>query len=249
MIKEERFDHILGLLKQNGKVTYDILALDLQVSEDTIRRDIDLLHNNGLLSKVRGGAISIAKNPLNFQDRAAYLSDGKLAIALKARQFIKNGQTIFMDGGTTICAIASHLPLNSNLRIVTNNVALIPILSKFKDIEIIVLGGVYNRHTETNVGAKTCEDARNYIADVYFLGACAIQSKFGISSTFNDEAELKRTMLTNSKHTIALGNIEKINNTESFKVCDLEEINTLITDLPSDDSKLDAYRNLGIKLV
>lgn len=249
MIKEERFDHILGLLKQKGKVTYDTLALDLEVSEDTIRRDIELLHNNGLLSKVRGGAISISKNPLNFQDRASYLSDGKQTIALKAQQFIKNGQTVFMDGGTTVCAIAAHLPLNSNFRIVTNNVALIPILSKFKDIEIIILGGVYNRHTETNLGAKTCEDVKNYIADIYFLGACAIQSKFGITSTFNDEAEVKRMMLTNAKQTIALGNIEKINNTEPFKVCDLEEVNTLITDLPSDDSKLDSYRSLGIRLV
>ncbi|MCV9927289.1 DeoR/GlpR family DNA-binding transcription regulator [Flavobacterium sp. LS1R49] len=249
MIKEERFDHILGLLKQEGKVTYDTLALDLKVSEDTIRRDIDLLHNNGLLSKVRGGAISISKNPLNFQDRASYLSDGKQIIALKAQQFIKNGQTVFMDGGTTVCAIASHLPLNSNLRIVTNNIALIPILKKFKDIEIIILGGIYNRHTETNLGSKTCEETRSYIADVYFMGACAIQSKFGISATFNDEAEVKCIMLANSKRTIALGNIEKINNTEPFKVCDLEDINTLITDLPSDDSVLDSYRSLGIKLI
>lgn len=249
MIKEERFDHILGLLKTNGKVTYETLALDLDVSEDTIRRDIELLHNNGLLSKVRGGAILLSRNPLNFQDRASYLSDGKQIIALKAQQFIKNGQTLFMDGGTTTCAIAAHFPLNSNLRVVTNNVALVPILSKFKDIEIIILGGVYNKHTATNLGAKTCEDVRDYIADIYFMGACAIQSKFGITSTFNDEAEVKRIMLANSKQTIALGNIEKINNTESFKVCDLEDINVLITDLPSDDSKLDTYRSLGIKLI
>ncbi|MDA6068387.1 DeoR/GlpR family DNA-binding transcription regulator [Flavobacterium sp. AC] len=249
MIKEERFDHILRLLKQKDKVTYDMLAVDLEVSEDTIRRDIELLHNNGLLSKVRGGAIPISKNPLNFQDRASYLSDGKKTIALKARQFIKNGQTVFMDGGTTVCAIAAHLPLNSSLRIVTNNVALVPILSKFKNIEIIVLGGVYNRHTETNLGAKSREEIRNYIADVYFMGACAIQSKFGITSTFNDEAEIKRIMLANAKQIIVLGNIEKINNTESFKVCDLKDINALITDLSSDDSKLDAYRSLGIKLI
>ncbi|WP_428232574.1 DeoR/GlpR family DNA-binding transcription regulator [Flavobacterium sp.] len=249
MIKEERFDHILGLLKQTGKVNYDTLALDLKVSEDTIRRDIELLHNNGLLSKVRGGAISIANNPLNFQERASYLSEGKQTIALKAQQFIKNGQTVFMDGGTTICAIAAHLPMNSNLRIITNNIALVPILSKFKGIEIIILGGIYNKHTETNLGAKTCEDTRDYIADVYFMGACAIQSKFGITSTFNDEAEVKRVMLANAKQTIALGNIEKINNTESFKVCALEDISTLITDLPSDDSKLDDYRSLGIRLI
>lgn len=69
MLKEERFNHILTVIKKKGKANYESLASDLNVSEDTVRRDIESLHNNGLLLKVRGGAISLSKNPLSFQDR------------------------------------------------------------------------------------------------------------------------------------------------------------------------------------
>ena len=145
MLKEERFNHILTIIKKNGKADYETLSRELAVSEDTIRRDIASLHNNGLLLKVRGGAISPSKNPLSFGDRTGFLSKEKNVIALKAQQLIKNRQTIFMDGGSTVCAIASHLPPNSRFRLVTNNVALVPIISKLKGIELIILGGVYDK--------------------------------------------------------------------------------------------------------
>ncbi|SDM50879.1 DeoR/GlpR family DNA-binding transcription regulator [Pedobacter antarcticus] len=249
MLKEERFDHIINLLKKENKVSYDQLAGELHVSEDTIRRDIDALYQNGLLSKVRGGAITLAKNPLSFQDRSSHLSEGKEAIALKARQFIKNGQTIFMDGGTTVCAIAASLPLDSNLRVITNNMALIPILSNFKNIEVIVLGGKYNRDTQTNSGLRTIDEAREYIADCYFMGACALHHELGVTSVFNEEASIKRAMISNAKKIIVLGNVEKLSTTEPFRVCDLAQVNVLITDLPSDSDLLDSYRSLGIRLI
>lgn len=249
MLKEERFDHIINLLKQNGKVTYDLLSSELHVSEDTVRRDIETLHNNGLLVKVRGGGILPSKNPLSFQNRTGYLTEGKEVIALKALRFIKKGQTVFMDGGTTVCAIAAHLPLDSSFRVVTNNQALVPILSKFKGIEIIVLGGVYNRNTETNTGVRTCEEVKQYVADLYLMGTCAVQSKFGITAAVNEDGEVKQAMLKASIKKIALSNTEKLGSVHSFKVCDMQEIDVLITDIPSDDSRLETYRNLGIKLV
>jgi DeoR family transcriptional regulator, carbon catabolite repression regulator len=249
MLREERFDHIISLLKRDGKVAYDLLSAELNVSEDTIRRDIETLHSNGLLAKVRGGAILPSRNPLSFQNRTAYLTEGKDIIGLKAQQFIKKGQTVFMDGGTTICAIAAHLPLDSSFRVVTNNQALIPILSKFKEIEIIVLGGVYNRNTETNTGVKTCQEVKHYVADLYLMGTCAVQSKFGITAAINEDGEVKQAMLNASIKKIALSNTEKLDSVHSFKVCDMQEIDVLITDIPSDDSRLDAYRNLGIKLI
>src|ERR1700682_2384555 len=96
MLKEERFNHILKVIKKRGKVFYETLSEDLNISEDTVRRDIESLHNNGLLFKVRGGAISASRNPLSFQDRTLYLPEEKELIALKAQQLIKKGQTIFM---------------------------------------------------------------------------------------------------------------------------------------------------------
>ncbi len=249
MLKEERFNHILKVIKKRGKVFYETLSEDLNISEDTARRDVESLHNNGLLLKVRGGAISVSKNPLNFQDRTRYLTEEKELIALKALQLIKKGQTIFMDGGSTICAIAVHLPSNSSFRLVTNNMALVPIISKFRDIELIILGGIHDRETAINTGGQTCNEVNQYIASLYFMGTCALQKDFGISAVFQNDGEVKQSMLRNANKTFALVNSSNLNTTEHYKVCDIKDINGMITDLASDDSELDDFRHLGIRLI
>ncbi len=249
MLKEERFNHILKLIKKKGKVFYEALSDDLNISEDTVRRDIENLHNNGLLLKVRGGAMSISKNPLSFQDRSSYLAKEKEWIALKALPLIKKGQTIFMDGGSTNCAIASFLPSDSSFRLVTNNMALVPIITKFKDIELILLGGIYNRETGTNTGGQTCKEVGQYIASLYFMGTCGVQKDFGISAVFQNDGEVKQSMLGNAKKTFALVNSSSLNTTEYYKVCDIADISGLISDLAPDDSQLDDFRDLGIRLL
>lgn len=249
MIKEQRLKHILALLQSKEMVTYEILAGDLGVSEDTIRRDIEELHNNGLLSKVRGGAMMRSENPLSFQDRRTYLQGGKDVIALKAQQLIKNGQTIFMDGGTTVCAIAARLPINSVLRIITNNQAAVPILAKIPGIELIILGGKYDRDTYTSSGIQAVDEASRYVAELYFMGTCAIHPQFGITASLQTEGELKQAMIKSSLKTVALSNGEKLTSVEYFKVCDFDRIHALITDLPSTDPQLNDYRNLGFQLL
>jgi DeoR family transcriptional regulator, carbon catabolite repression regulator len=249
MLKEERLNHILKVIKKKGKAFYETLSEDLNISEDTVRRDIESLHNNGLLLKVRGGAISISKNPLSFQDRTRYLAEEKELIALKAQQLIKKGQTIFMDGGSTICTIAAHLPADSSFRLVTNNMALVPIISKFRDIELIILGGIHDRETAINTGGQTCNEAKQYIASLYFMGTCALQKDLGISAVFQNDGEVKQSMLRNANKTFALVNSSNLNTSEHYKVCDIKDISGMITDLATDDSKLDDFRHLGIRLI
>jgi len=249
MLKEERFTHILTTIKKKGKVNLESLSSALNVSEDTVRRDIESLHSNGLLLKVRGGAISLSKNPLSFQERAYFLSEEKNIVGLKAQRLIKDGQTVFMDGGSTVCAVASHLPANASFRLVTNNMALVPIISKFKHIDLILLGGIYDRETAVNVGGQTCGEAAKYIADLYLMGTCALQPNFGISSVFQADGEVKQTMLKNAVKTYALGNHTNLNATEYFKVCTLKEISGLITNLLTNDPQLDDFRNLGVPLI
>jgi DeoR family transcriptional regulator, carbon catabolite repression regulator len=249
MLKEERFNHILKIIRKKGKVFYEALSEDLKISEDTVRRDIESLHNNGLLMKVRRGAISISRNPLSFQDRTSYRAEEKELIALKAQQLIKKGQTIFMDGGSTICAIASYLPSNSSFRLVTNNMALVPIVSKFRDIELIILGGIYDRETAVNTGGQTCNEVKQYIASIYFMGTCAVEKELGISAVFQNDGEVKQTMLRHAKKTYALVNSSNLNTSEHYKVCDIEDVSGMITDLAADDSELDGFRHLGIRII
>ena len=249
MLKEERHTHILTALGKKGKVNLDSLSKSLKVSEDTVRRDIDSLHNNGLLVKVRGGAISLSRNPLSFQDRTNILSEEKNIVALKAQQLIKDAQTIFLDGGSTVCALASHIPANIRLRVVTNNMALVPILAKYKHIDLILLGGTYDRETAVTTGGQTCAEATKYLADLYFMGTCALNPDLGISAVFQPDGEVKQCMLKNAARTFALANHTNLHSTEHYKVCDLTQITGLITDLPANAAQLDAYRNLGIRLL
>lgn len=249
MVKEERFSIILKHLSKKTMVFYPELSALLKVSEDTVRRDINALDRNGLLKKIRGGAILIEKLPVNFVDRSTIFEEEKKKIALKAISRIKEGNTIFMDGGTTNCAIGESLPIDFNLRIVTNNLALVPILSNRKSIELILLGGVYNTSTQTTFDTQTIQDAAKYVADLYFLGACAFDTIYGVTSVFREEAELKRTMHLFSKQTIVLANSKKLNTAEAFKVCDADEIDTLITELPGTDQILDSYRDENISIL
>jgi DeoR family transcriptional regulator, carbon catabolite repression regulator len=249
MIKEERYKYILSSLTENGNVTYHDLAIALNVSADTIRRDIDVLHQNGLLLKVKHGAIPPEKNPFSFQDRTDYASSEKKIIALKTQQLLKKGMTLFMDGGTTVCTVAEHFAADASFRVITNNMALVPILSKYKHIELIILGGVYNKDTQTNVGAKTCADAEQFVADIYLMGTCAISKDFGITAAVMEDGAVKRSFLKGAKKVVVLSNSSKIGAQEYFKVCDLDSVQVLISELSSDDPKLDEIRFINLKIV
>lgn len=249
MIKEKRFEHIISSLKKLGSVTYAELSADLSVSEDTIRRDIDYLHENGLLSKVRGGAISRSKNPLSFQDRSNFKSTEKEIIALKVQPLLKDGMTIFMDGGTTICTVAEYFPTNISLRIITNNMAVVPLLSKFRDIELIVLGGNYNKDSQTNIGARTTIEAAEFVVDLYLMGTCAICKDFGITASIREDGAVKKAMLKGAKKVVVLSNSQKAGTNEPFVVCNLNEIDVIVTELPSDDPKLDELRFKNLKII
>jgi len=249
MLKEERFEIILKELQEKKKVKFEDLALLLQVSEDTIRRDIDILHRIGLLSKARGGAILREKDPLTFHDRQSFLTKEKDIIALKVQSFLKDGMTVFMDGGTTICAVVNCMPLDIKLRIITNNFSVIPLIDKFKNIELIMLGGNYEVDLAVTYGVTTCNEVSKYIADLFIMGTCAIDSAFGVSAVSVTDGETKKSMVQSSKRILALASLNKLGRTEAFKVCSIENIDSLITDLDSNNPELDSFRNLNIQIV
>lgn len=249
MTKEDRFEHILTKLSANQRVHFEELAAELNVSEDTIRRDIDILGKNGLLVKVRRGAIIPAINPLSFQERASLFPEGKERIAFKVQPHLSEAKTVFMDGGTTILAIAAAIPINAELRIITNNMALPAVLHEHEQIEIISLGGNYNRNTRTTTGAQTCLEACKYVADLYLMGACGIDHALGVTAQVAEDGEVKRAFLASSRKSIAVVTQEKIGRIDFFKVANLDAIDTIVTDLPSDDFRLNAYRFAGREIL
>lgn len=249
MLKEERFEIILGQLEKEKNVTYETFASLLDVSEDTVRRDIDYLYRNGLLTKVRGGAMLRMKNPLSFNDRISKSTKEKDIIAVKAQQFVKSGNTIFMDGGTTVCQMVSCFPSDIILQIITNNPEVIPIVSQMPNVKLIMLGGTYIPEIAVTADLNACMHVNSYIADVYFMGTCAIDHNFGASTIFARDSEVKRAMVKSAKKVVVLADHTKLHQTEPFKAAEIADIDVLITDLKSEDAMLDKFRGIGLHIV
>jgi len=249
MAREKRFNYILEKLHDNNEVGFSELSLDLHVSEDTIRRDIEALANNGLLLKIRGGAIPRSHNPLTFKERIGQLQDDKEIIATKAQTLIKSGQTIFMDGGTSVYTLVSLLPTDIKLTIITNNIAIIPALSAYAGIEMIVLGGKYLKQSETVIGYQAIKMAENYQADLYFMGVCALDMDKGVTASFMEEAELKQVMLHQSGMSIALSTFDKLETFESYRVCPIDSLDYMITETDAQNEKFRPFKEVGIKVL
>lgn len=249
MVKEKRFSYILEQLHLNKSVDFSELSKTLQVSEDTIRRDIDALAANGLLSKVRGGAIPRSAHPLTFADRSGYSNTDKEIIALKAQSLIKNGQTIFMDGGTSVYTLTTLLPTDIQLTVITNNTSIIPALARYKGINSIILGGRYLKETETLIGLQAIKHAEQFQADLYFMGICALDIDKGITSTFMEEAELKQAMLSCSNQTVVLSSLDKLGTFEPYRVAPMESVHYMVTEVDIAHEALLPYRKLGIKIL
>jgi DeoR/GlpR family transcriptional regulator of sugar metabolism len=249
MYKEKRFNYILDELKNKNEVLFSDLSSALQVSEDTIRRDIETLAGKGLLLKIRGGAIPRSLNPLTFKERVGNQQDDKEIIAYKAQSLISSGQTVFMDGGTSVYTLVSLLPADIKLTVITSNTAIISDLSAYAGITLIVLGGKYLRQSETIVGTQAVKMTANFQADLFFMGVCALDTGKGVTASFMEEAELKQAMMEQSNTTIALSTFDKLKTYEPFQVCPIRALDYMITEVDATDDRLKPFWEAGVKVL
>jgi DeoR/GlpR family transcriptional regulator of sugar metabolism len=138
MLKEERFQIILKQLGLDQKVYLAGLSTLLNVSEDTIRRDIKELADQGLLKSVRGGAVPHSPGPHHFRDRILYDNEQKQIIAKKALGFLKDDQVVLFDGGTSAMLIAQMLPKDLRLTVITNSFPIASLLEEHEHVEVLV---------------------------------------------------------------------------------------------------------------
>ncbi|MEC5147597.1 DeoR/GlpR family DNA-binding transcription regulator [Chitinophaga sp. 212800010-3] len=248
MLKEERLDYILRKLQTDHKVTQVELSNDLQVSEDTVRRDLESLAQNGQLIKVRGGAIPHSPNPYSFKERIQYHEEDKKYIAQKALGYLQNGQTIILDGGTSTLMLAALFPPNLNIRVITNSVPVVAQLVEHPLIEVIFTGGLIGKESRTAVGFDTIRMLEKLRADICFLGVCSLHPTAGVTGLCLEESDIKTAMVEAANRTIALATSDKMGTAEPFKICNITDLDTIVTDKP-DLPSLKQYANLGIQIV
>lgn len=249
MVKEERLQLILNQLSKDNKVRLGQLSELLNVSEDTVRRDIKELDSQGLLRAVRGGAIAHSPIPHHYRDREKYDLGQKQVVAQKALSFLRNGHVVFFDGGTSVVALAASLPKNLKITVVTNSFPVVNVLEDHPNVEVIFAGGRLYKISFTTIGEEALDTLRKIRADICFLGICSIHHTMGITAMDYEDSQVKKMMMAQAVKTIALSTLEKTSTVEAFYICPVTDLDVIVTEAEPTNTALKAYKDLGIEIV
>ncbi|MBO1198422.1 DeoR/GlpR transcriptional regulator [Staphylococcus simiae] len=231
MKQNSRHQIILNNLKNYNKVEVEELSKELEVSEMTVRRDLEKLESEGSLVRVFGGAIPIQTNisETPYYDKKVENMVAKKEIAKEAIKIIRDNQTIILDSGTTTYEIANQLiQLDFNLTVITNDITICNVLMN-TDIDVIVLGGYMQNRTGSILGSLTFDLVTKLNADLFFLGAHAVDKEYGVTAPSIDKAKLKTAMMNASKETILVADQSKFEKRKLYKVTELERISKIIS--------------------
>lgn len=242
---------ILEQLRKNGKVSVTELSQELKATAVTIRNDLSTLERDGYLIRVQGGAVASPErgsgNAASSQE-IAHL-DAKLAIAAEVASRVRDGNTLFINSGTTSTCVANALKIRKNLNIVTNSIKVAMELGSVSSFRVILLGGVVNSQYGFTSGDDAQQQLGRYQADWAILSVDGISARGGITTYHAEEATIDRMMLMGAKSILVVADSSKIGNPGFSRVCDCSQRLNLITDTQADPRILQELRELGVEIV
>jgi DeoR/GlpR family transcriptional regulator of sugar metabolism len=249
MLVEERLAKIQEIVEKKKNVTIEELVDQLNVSKDTVRRDLIKLEKKGVLKRTYGGAISGKKEALimGYEERSKIYSTPKKKIAKAAEPLISEFSSVIFDSSTTVEAVIPLLASKS-LTAITNSLTHAVELAKHGNKDIKVVGGKLHQIQLFLYGSDTVLELSQYRVDYTLLGVFAITGS-GLYIHTEEEGLVKRAMVNCAKKVIAVADSTKMDTTGFFKVCALEDIDVLITDVePSPDFQRDLQEH-GVDLI
>ncbi|MBC7688842.1 MAG: DeoR/GlpR transcriptional regulator [Aquabacterium sp.] len=248
MLKKERHAYIMHEIDIHNKVLSSDLSMQLAVSEDTVRRDLQELDESGALTKVHGGALSKSFH-FTLQNNTVYSQPEKKIIAQKARELIKDGMLILLSGGTTIIELVKSLPPELNATFITVSIPTALELLDHPNGEVIFLGNKLLKNAQMAVGAEVVQRLGEIKCDLCFLGTNSIDVENGITDLELEVIEVKRAMIKSANKTVSLAISKKLNTTQRMVVCKLEEVDILITELEPGAELLKPYQAKGVTII
>lgn len=249
MLLSERRQYILQRLKQDGRVVAKEISQALDVSEDTIRRDLRDLADEGLLQRVHGGALPASPAMGNFAQRQTIHPQAKVAIGRKAASLIQPGQVIMLDGGTTAVQVARHLSPSLEATIVTHSPSIAVELVNHPGVEVILIGGRLFKHSIVSVGAAAVEAIQRVRADMYFMGVTGIHPEIGLSTGDYEEARIKHALSQQAADTMVLASEEKLGAASPYVIAPLNAASALIVNQAVPEALLTPYAAAGLDII
>jgi DeoR/GlpR family transcriptional regulator of sugar metabolism len=249
MLSEERRQLILERLRDDGKVVAAELSSSLEVSPDTVRRDLRELADAGLLRRVHGGALPAAVGARPYTARLEHAPEAKEAIARATSRLFRHGQVILLDSGTTTLEVARHLPPDLRATVITNSPPIAVALAEHPGVEVSVLGGMLAKEARALVGAATVDALRAVRADVLVLGVCSLHPEIGITVLDLEESYVKRAMIANAAEVVAVSAADKLGSAGPYVIAPLEELTYLVTEESAPAEQLDGFRAAGVDVI
>jgi DeoR/GlpR family transcriptional regulator of sugar metabolism len=251
LLKVERQSRIRKLVEQNGRVTVADLSVQFEVSEATIRRDLEEMDGQGWIQRTHGGAVQVeraSREPPILQ-RIEENPTEKQHIGEAAASLVKDGETIFLGSGTTVLEIARHLPHDIRLTVITNSLPVINELAGHPNIDMIVIGGMLRQSELSMVGHIAEQAVQEFRADKVFMGMRAIDTRHGFTNDYLPETMTDRAILTIAPQVIVVADHRKFGRVSSVLVGPVTVAQIVITDKATPQECVLELQNLGIDVI
>lgn len=247
LTKKARKKLIIKQVNIHTRITYSDLVTLINVSEDTIRRDVNELAEDGEVVKIKGGAMSIAYH--YGHESETYAQNNKAVIAEKTLQLLRDDIIVLIGGGTTIREFIKKIPVTLRATFITVNVlSAVELLDK-PMIKTIVIGGQISAYSQMSVSGEVFEYLSNIKADLCIIGTNAIDPANGLTDSDWETIQVKKAMIKAADKVAIMAISEKLNSSMKMKIADLQEIDYLITELPAESAELQPYKTKDLTIL
>lgn len=246
----DRQENILNLLRQEGRVEVEDLSNRFTVTTQTVRRDLTELCERGLATRTHGGARNlVSASSFGYEERRLRQSGEKEGIAHRAAQLIPNGSSLLLNIGTTTEQVAAALATHEDLTVVTNNVNVIHILRGARLNSLVIAGGSVRQSDGAVVGAEAVEFINRYKTDFAIIGTSSMDEDGAILDFDEREVSVARAILKNARTKILVTDISKFDRAAPVRICDVADLDYVITDKRPPLSFIKAAEAGGTKLI
>ena len=244
MLVAERHSRLLTRVRTSSPASTEELAQLLEVSAETVRRDLLVLERRGALTRVRGGAAVAGAHDRGdeaaFTRRSGWARQAKARIGRAAATLVRPGQTVVLDLGTTAEAVARALPRDLNATVATCSLRVATELADHPGLEVLICGGRVRAGDLAVSNAVAQAFFADFYADIAFLGSGGIDVQAGLTDYHLDEVAVRRTILGNTAQSFVLADASKLGRVARHRVCALDRLSGVITDAPPPDELADA---------
>ena len=248
-LKERRND-LMRELEEMGRVVIKEFAKKSEVSEMTIRRDLNKLSELGLVTLVHGGAVFNAGGAFTYEVtfRERQMQREKNLLGQYCATLINEGNAVWLHCGSTLTCIADALLTRQNIAVLTNSLPILNVLSSSRSIQLIASPGIYETAHKAFFGDMTQRMVKNFHIDVAFFGAEALSIENGFMASLPADAGLILAVMESARKKIIVADHTKINKTFFIKICDLREFDQIVTDNEADEDFVKKARRMGIEV-